>query len=196
MSRPSPLRASLGAVVFFVWLVLLWVLLWGGFTLANLVGGVVVAGLLLAVVPRPGTSGRSAPQLRPLAMVSLLGWFLIQLLEANVRVAIEVMRPPGRTRLRPAIVAIALPGCPSGITTAVANFITLTPGTLTVEVEPEGPVLFVHVMQFESVEATRSEVYEIERRIVDAVGSGEARRALTQGRGTPSDDAPVDGGSR
>jgi multicomponent Na+:H+ antiporter subunit E len=183
-------------VVFFVWLVLLWILLWGGFTLANLVGGMAVAGLLLALVPRPGDRAPSSPELRPVAVVSLLGWFLVKLFEANVRVAIEVMRPPGRTRLRPAIVAIELPGSPDGITTAVANFITLTPGTLTVEVEPEGPVLFVHVMQFESVETTRAEVYEIERRIVAAVGSAEARAAVASGRGSPSAEAHEQGGPR
>jgi multicomponent Na+:H+ antiporter subunit E len=196
MSRPASPPPFGATAVFFVWLVLLWVLLWGGFTLANVVGGAVVAGLLLALVPRAGAPANDAPRLRPLAMASLLVWFLAKLVEANLRVALEVMRPPGRTRLRPAIVSIALPGCPDGITTAVANSITLTPGTLTVEVDPEGPVLFVHVMQFESVETTRQEVYEIERRIVAAVGSAEARAAVASGRGPQPAEVPEEGEPR
>jgi multicomponent Na+:H+ antiporter subunit E len=173
--RPAP-RVRLGSVVFVVWLVFMWILLWGEFSLANVVGGVLVATVLLIAVPRPKVHA-DTPHVRPLAVVSLVGWFLWKLFEANLKVALEVVRPPGKARIDPAIVAIPLPGCPDGVTTAVANFITLTPGTLTVEVDPQGPVLFVHVMQFESTEGTRAEVYEIERRIVAAVGTAAAREA-------------------
>jgi multicomponent Na+:H+ antiporter subunit E len=173
--RPTP-RLRTGSVLFVIWLVTMWILLWGELSLANVVGGLLVATVLLLAVPRPEVQA-DAPRIRPLALLALLGWFVWKLFEANVKVAIEVVRPPGKARIHPAIVAIALPGCPDGITTAVANFITLTPGTLTVEVDPAGPVLFVHVMQFESVEGTRAEVYEIERRIVAAVGSTAARDA-------------------
>ncbi len=177
---PEVPRLRFGSLVFAGWLVVMWILLWGELTLANLVGGVLVAGVLLIVVPRPSVDA-DRPRIRPIALVSLFGWFLWKLLEANVKVALEVVRPPGRAEIVPAIVAISLPGCPPGITTAVANFITLTPGTLTVEVDPDGPTLFVHVMQFDSVDATRVEVEEIERRIVAAVGT-DAARAASAGR--------------
>jgi multicomponent Na+:H+ antiporter subunit E len=170
-------RLTPGGLIFAAWLVGLWTFLWGGVTLANVLGGVVVALVLLVGVPRPGVDA-AAPQLRPLAMASFLGWFAWKLLEANVTVAREVLRPATRSRIRTGVVAVELPGCPDGIATAVANAITLTPGTLTLEVRPEVPTLYVHVLQLDSVEQVRADVEEIERRIVAAVGSAEARSAI------------------
>lgn len=168
--------------VFAAWLVLVWVLLWGGVTLANVLGGIVVAGFLLLLVPRPtltedveGDGDRL--QIRPVAVASLAGWFLWKLVTANVKVAIEALRPEGRSRIRTAIVAVELPGCPPGIVTLVANIITLTPGTLTMEIEAGEPVLYVHELTYTTREAVRSDVYEVEGRVVRAFGSANARRA-------------------
>lgn len=167
---------------FAAWLVVVWVLLWGGVTLANVVGGVVVAGVLLVLIPRPALSEVDDEpddqlQLRPVAVASLAGWFAWKLAAANVTVAIEALRPQDRSRIRTAIVAVELPGCPPGIVTLVANIITLTPGTLTMEIEADEPVLYVHELTFTTREAVRSDVYEVERRVVRAFGSANARRA-------------------
>ena len=43
--------------MFLMWMVLLWVLLWGGFTLANLFTGVLVAAVVLVAVPREPPTG-------------------------------------------------------------------------------------------------------------------------------------------
>jgi multicomponent Na+:H+ antiporter subunit E len=172
-------RIRLGSAIFFVWLVVLWILLWGDVTLANLVGGVLAASVLLWLVPREQATS-DTPILRPVAMASLAAWFVWALLDANVRVAIEALRPPSRSRIRPGVVAVPLPGCPAGIATAVANTITLTPGTLTLEVDDRVPTLYVHALQIDSAEAVRADVYDIERRIVAAVGSQTARDAVAQ----------------
>ena len=172
----------LGRVVFAAWLVLVWVLLWGGLTLANVVGGVLVAGLLLLVVPRPAVADAAPgdgdrPVIRPVAALSLAAWFSWKLVSANVTVAIAALRPPATSGIRTAIVAVALPGCPPGIVTLVANIITLTPGTLTMEVDAGSPVVYVHELTYTSRAAVRADVYEVERRVVAAFGSANARRA-------------------
>lgn len=194
MSAPGPRpRLRRGSAWFLVWLVVLWVFLWGELTLANVVTGVAVAAVLLVAVPRPAATGDD-PRIRPLALLSFLGWFAYKLVEANLRVAAEVLRPPSRSRIRTGIVAVPLPGCPAGIATAVADAITLTPGTLTIEVEPTTPVLYVHVLQLTSADEARREVYEVERRIVAAVGSDAARRAVAErpaaGAAAPLGEAP------
>lgn len=170
-------RIRLGSAIFAVWLVVLWILLWGDITLANLVGGILVAAVLLWLVPREKATS-DTPILRPVAMVSLAAWFVWALIDANVRVAIEALRPPSRSRIRPGVVAIPLPGCPAGIATAVANTITLTPGTMTLEVDDRVPTLYVHALQIDSPDDVRADVYDIERRIVAAVGSQTARDAV------------------
>lgn len=179
-------RIRLGSAIFSVWLVVLWILLWGDITLANLVGGILVAAAVLWLVPREKATS-DTPILRPVAMVSLAAWFVWALIDANVRVAIEALRPPSRSRIRPGVVAIPLPGCPAGIATAVANTITLTPGTMTLEIDDRVPTLYVHALQIDSADDVRADVYDIERRIVAAVGSQAARDAAA-GRSAPAAD--------
>ena len=57
------------------------------------------------------------------------------------------------------------------LATLVANAITLTPGTLTIDARGRPAVLYVHVLSFDAVEATRAEVEDLERRIVRAFGT-------------------------
>lgn len=172
-SRPGPRVANLA---FAAWLVVLWVLLWGSPTLANVLGGIAVAAAVLVAVPRPPALTDEHAQLRPLALASLLVWFSWKLVEANLKVALAVVRPT--SDLRTAVVRVELPGCPPGVLTLVANGVSLTPGTLTIEVEEEVPALLVHVMQFEGEDALRADVWELERRTVAAVGSASARAAV------------------
>jgi multicomponent Na+:H+ antiporter subunit E len=165
------------SLLFAAWLVLLWVLLWGGPTWANLFTGVLVSGAVLWAVPREAPSG-DGPVFHPIAAASLLFWFLWKLLDANIRVAIEVLRPPGRGRIRTAIIAVDLPGAPPAVATSVANLITLTPGTLTLDVDPATPTLYVHVLQLTDPETVRADVLDIERRVVAAYGSRSSRAAV------------------
>ena len=174
-------RSLVGRGLFGAWLVALWTFLWGGVTLANVLGGVVVAVVLLVALPRPGRV-EEGPIVAPLALVGLIGWFAWQLVAATVAVAAEVLRPPSRSKVRPGVVRVDLPGASDGVVTAVANAITLTPGTLTIEVKPEVPSLYVHVMHLDTPEAVRSAVLELERRIVAAVGSRSSRQVLEDGR--------------
>jgi multicomponent Na+:H+ antiporter subunit E len=66
---------------------------------------------------------------------------------------------------------------------AVANVITLTPGTVTIEVEDSPPVLYVHVLHLHDLEAVRRDLLRIEEFSVRAFGSPAARAQLA--RNTP-----------
>ena len=46
----------------------------------------------------------------------------------------------------------------------IANAITLTPGTMTVDARGRPAVLFVHVMSFSDIESTLEEMADLERR--------------------------------
>ena len=175
----AALRSRLrpASVLFALWLLVMWILVWGSLSLANIVSGLVAVSVVLVAVPREAPTG-GTPIVRPLAALGLLGWFTWKVVEANVIVAIEVLRPPSRSRIRNAIVCVPLPGCPPAIATMVANGITLTPGTLTVDVDPSVPTLAVHVLQLDSPDAVRADVYDLERRVVEAIGSAPAREAI------------------
>lgn len=156
------------------WLVLVWTALWGDLTVANLLGGAVVAAVLLVVFPLQGKelAPEAGLHLHPLAGLAFVGWFAKELAAANLQVAWAVIAPRGR--VREAIVRVPLRTRSAAIQTLVADAVTLTPGTLTLDVvsdEDGAATMYVHVLSLESADATRAEVADLEARAVRAFGS-------------------------
>ncbi len=183
---------SFGSLVIAAWLVVMWVLLWGDVTLANVVSGVLIALALVVVFP-PSDTNDDPIVVRPIAAASFIVWFLWALIITNVAVAQEVLLPSGRSKIRTAVVAVQLRTRSGRLATIVANAITLTPGTLTIDARGRPAVLFVHVLSFESVEATRDEVADLERRVVRAFGTAEEVASIC---GDPSGPSTPDGSDR
>lgn len=152
------------------WLVVAWVALWGDVTTANLASGVVVALAVLTAFPlRPRTGpGR----FRPLHVLRLLAYFLAKLVEANAVVAWEVVTP--RNKINEGIVAVPVTGASDVLVSVVANAISLTPGTLTIEIRTDPHVLFVHVLHLHDIDAVRRDVTRLERYVLRAFGTDEA----------------------
>ncbi len=169
MTRVEALAAR-GVIL--VWLTVMWVLLWGSVTPANVVSGLLAAVALVAVFP-PTPTGDDPVVIRPVAAASFLAWFLWALIVTNITVAREVVSPSSRSRIRTAVVAVPLRTRSGRLATLIANTITLTPGTLTIDARGRPAVLFVHVLAFESVDATREEVAALERRVVRAFGTDD-----------------------
>lgn len=161
------------------WLVVVWVALWGDLTFANVAGGLVVALLLTVVLPATGDRDRTAKtgtRVRPLAALHFVGWFAWKLVEANVVVGWEVLTP--RNRINEGVVAVPLHGCSDGLTTLVASCVSLTPGTLVLDVDRAPLVLYVHVLHLRTIEQVRTEVQVLERLAIRAFGTAAARASL------------------
>lgn len=144
---------------FALWLVVVWVALWGDATWGNIIGGGLVAALLLIVFPTAGPRG--ALTIRPLAALHFLGYFIVKLVEANAVVAWEVLTPSNAS-VHEGIVAVPVAGASDGVVTLIANAISLTPGTLTLEVRRDPPMLYVHVLHLRSIEQTRADVQRLD----------------------------------
>lgn len=82
--------------------------------------------------------------LKPFNIVFLILYFIKELIESAVRVFIDVMTPgvPGSPRF----VAMPLDAKTDLSITLTANLITLTPGTLSVDVSDDRRYLLVHAM--------------------------------------------------
>jgi multicomponent Na+:H+ antiporter subunit E len=158
-------------IVLVAWLTALWVVLWRDPTVGNVVGGLLAAALVLVLFParRPA---RSDHTLRPVPLAAFLGWFSWQLVVANLIVAREVVTR--RDHIRSGIVAVPLRGCSDLVVTVVADAITLTPGTMTLEVERDPTVLYVHVLHLYDLERVRRDIATLHRLVVRAIGSPEA----------------------
>lgn len=186
----------IGRWAFVVWLAVVWVALWGQVTIGNVLCGLVVGTALLVVLRGAGPHRLRA--MRPLQTLMFLGYFLKELVQSNVVVAREVVSP--RNRIREGIIEVTLPHTTPTIATVVANAITLTPGTLTLEAVAEGRSarLYVHVLHLHDVESVRGDLEYLHYRAAKAFGDDALVHALDERRrrtghaadGTGQDGAP------
>lgn len=98
----------------------------------------------------------------------LIVYFVYSLFASGLRVFWNVIALPGDTR--PGIVAVPLTAESDIEIMLVANLISLTPGTLSLEVSADRRWLFVHFMFLESREAAVKEIKNgIERKVLEVV---------------------------
>lgn len=164
---------------FTLWLVALWMLLWGQFTVLAALTGVIVAIFVTRVfrLPPVELSGRVN-----------LAWgllFVLQFLWALVRGSLTVAAQVLDFRRQPgaAIIAIPLRIDDDLIMTHTAVTASLIPGSLVVEADRDRRILYLHVIgvrSAEDVEAQRDVVLRWEHRIVRAVGSRAQWRRLRE----------------
>lgn len=141
-----------------VWLTLVWVTLWEAVSWANLAGGLVVAVAVLFLLPPREV--RVSVGFRPLAAAKLAGYFLWELVVASWQVVWEIITPEDHTR--PAVVAVQTRSTVAGHITAVANMISLTPGTLSLEIDHDTRTIYIHVLHLDSFEETQDAVSNLE----------------------------------
>lgn len=153
----------------------IWLALWSDISVANVVSGVVVGVLVTAGVD---TWRRGQVVVRPVRAVIFGAFFLRQLALSTIAVARSVVAP--RDRVRTGIVAVPLLGCSDAVATLIADAISLTPGTLTLEVRREPLTLYVHALDTRDVEELRKEIRVLEVLAVRAFGDAEALAGLPQ----------------
>lgn len=164
----------MSAVARLLLLVGIWTLLWGDLSFANLTSGLLIAAGIVFVV-HPGPMGPVV--VRPVRVVHLAAYFLMSLVRATYDVARAALAPRGR--VHPGIVAITLDDCSDAIATLVADAISLTPGTLTVELQREPLTVYVHAIDSRDVEGLRRDVHRLQALCIRAFGT------QTQPRSTP-----------
>ncbi|MFP8963088.1 Na+/H+ antiporter subunit E [Streptomyces nanhaiensis] len=117
-------------------------------------------------------TARPAGRLRRAAVrcarvAAFLGHYGVQFLHANVTVAREIVTPG--SGLAPAVVEMRLRCRTTAETTVLAHLITLTPGTLVLEVRTQPPTLFVHGMHAADADRFLGELGDLEDRLLTAL---------------------------
>ncbi|MEO6012226.1 MAG: Na+/H+ antiporter subunit E [Devosia sp.] len=98
----------------------------------------------------------------------LLLFFLRELILSALQVSWLVLQP--RLRLRPAIIAYPLTVTTDAQITLLANLISLTPGTLSVDVSADRGTLLIHAIDIEWREALVSQIAGgFETRVVEVL---------------------------
>ncbi|GAB3840986.1 hypothetical protein GCM10029963_10930 [Micromonospora andamanensis] len=168
-------------------LVTVWVLLWGTLSWANIISGLVVAAVLLAVFPLPPVT--FAGRIHPLPMLRFWLRFLGDLVVASAQVAWLALRV-GHTP-QSAIIAVRLRVNTDLNLTLNAEALSLVPGSLILEADRRTGTLYIHVLNVTSrdeVERFRQGVLELEARIVEAIGSPDELRRVRDNAQPPPPD--------
>ncbi|EUB95306.1 cation antiporter [Rhizobium sp. CF080] len=144
---------------------IVWVAVTGSATLHNLIFGFALSTLALWIVR--GEMGARGYWRRLGRILLLLALFFKELALSAWKVAVLVMSP--RMDLKPGIFAFPLTVTRDFEITLLANLITLTPGTLSVDVSQDRRTLFVHAIDCSDIEATKRDIAAgFERRIIEA----------------------------
>jgi len=128
-------------------LTLIWVFLTGEYNLNNFLFGFVLSFSILWILSGAGEK-RNLKYFKIVPrVISFILFFIWELTKANIQVAYEVITP--KFNMKPGIVALPLDAKTDFEITLLANLITLTPGTLALDVSSDRSVLYVHGMYVE-----------------------------------------------
>lgn len=143
-------------------LALLWAMMTGGMSLLNLLIGFLVGYLILGSIH--GSSGTSSYFTKVPQTIRFIVYFIMELLISSVRVAYDVVTPT--YYMKPGIIAIPMDAKTDIEITMLANLITLTPGTLSLDVSFDRKTLYIHAMFVRDPEKVRRETKDMERRLL------------------------------
>lgn len=142
--------------VFNIGLALLWATLTGRFSLSNLIFGFIIGYFALLSVSRaipPSRYFRTAPYL--LEFILYLSWEMIL---ASLRVAWEVMTP--ELRMHPRVLAVPLTVKTDAEIVLLANLVSLTPGSVSLDISSDRTTLYVHAMFASNEEQARRDIQQ------------------------------------
>jgi multicomponent Na+:H+ antiporter subunit E len=166
-----------------------WMLLWGVFSWANLISGLVVSAVVLTVFPLPPVTFAGRPHV--LGLLHLAWRFLADLVLASVQLAVLAFRFGHQPRS--AIIRVPLRVPSDLVLTLTGEAVSLVPGSLIVDTDQGSTTLYIHVIAVSdraAVEQFRRSVFETEARIVRAIGSDAEIRMLDRpapsGKGEPT----------
>ena len=147
------------------WLMLVWILLWGTVSAANILSGLAIALLITLLLPLPAVPVEG--RLHPLSLLRLIITVFYYLALSSVQVAWLAVKPgpPPFSAVLRAHVAVK-----SDLVLALAvNIINLIPGSIVLEIDQARRMLYVHVIDVGSERAVSrfyKQVAEVERLLV------------------------------
>lgn len=151
----------------FLWNLLLaiaWVGVSGNFSEVNFAFGMLVGYGILAVASRQIEGGASYVRKVP-KIFKFIAFFIYDLIKANLVVAYDVVTPTHL--MRPGVIAIPLDASGDAEITILGNLISVTPGTLSLDVSSDRKVLYIHAMYMEDEAKLRADIKALEARVLE-----------------------------
>lgn len=151
-------------------LTLVWVMLWGHFSWANVLGGLALGFVILLVFPLPRLI--TAVHIRPLPLVVLLARFQLDLFVATAQVATAAVLHGPHTR--GCILSVQLRARDPLLQTITAEMVALVPGTVVIDLTSADGTLLVHALGVEDeqgAEAVGEAIRAQEERVLQALAT-------------------------
>lgn len=140
--RGIPVRWVTLRVWVLTWLVLVWILLWGNFSAANIISGLAIALLVTVLLPMPPVPVEG--RVHPISLVNLIikvAWYLVLSSTQMAWLAIRPGRPPVTAVLRAHL------NLKSDLVLALAvSIMNLIPGSIVLEIDQVRRLIYVHVI--------------------------------------------------
>ena len=149
-----------------IFLALVWTFLQGELHASNFAVGMILGYLVIAVSQR--ILGNLAYVLKVGQVVRFVAFVLWEIFTASLALAWIIVQP--RREIRPGIVAIPLDAETDLEIAIVANLLTLSPGTLSLDVSTDRRTLYIHAMVLDDADQFRRQIKQgLERRVLEVM---------------------------
>jgi len=149
-----------------VCLAFLWSMFTGTINLSSLMIGFLIGYLILGTIH--GRNGSSSYFTKVRQVISFMLFFLKEMMVSSIRVAYDVVTPT--YYMHPGVIGIPLDAKTDAEITLLANIISLTPGTLSLDISADRKTLYIHAMFINDPEALRREIKDgLEKRLLDVM---------------------------
>lgn len=148
-------------------LAVVWCALTGSVDEWNFLGGMFVGALVITAYNH--ATGARPYFRRGVGLLHFFVYFLVILVRSNLQIAWEVLTPS--MHQSPRIIRYPVHGLTTGQLTALASAITLTPGTLAVDVSPDNEWLYIHCMYAKDRETAVAQLDELAKMMREKVFS-------------------------
>lgn len=166
------------SLALFTWLFVVWLMLWGSAAPGTVLTGLLVAATVLLLFPLPT---RSLPLVRPVRLLILAFFVVVDVTESALRLAVEILRSGPRVRC--AVVAVPSLSDVDHVVAASAGAISLTPNTFVLQIDREGGVLYVYslgVRTKRQADRAHDQAVQLQVRVVLAIAPDEEARDVRE----------------
>jgi multicomponent Na+:H+ antiporter subunit E len=143
-----------------------WVLMVGEIEVETFIEGMIIGYLILWIL-KSALGGTKYFRKIPITIMFIF-YFIKELILANLKVAFDIITP--KDYMKPGIIAFPLSVDTEIGITLFANLLTLTPGTLSIDVSKDKKTLYVHALYVKDANDFKKELKEgLEKRLLEVL---------------------------
>lgn len=147
-------------------LALAWMFLNGDLEFLNFIEGFIISFIIIWISTHATKSADYISRIPKL--FGFIIYFIYEIIIANLKVAYDIITP--KHIMKPAIIAVPTDAKTDAEITILANLITLTPGTLSLDVSTDKKIIYVHSLYTTNTDEFISEIKNgLEKKLLEVM---------------------------